>query len=93
MDFKDASDGNPDDPDCNNGCSAPELAGTCVKKHAGTRGLTTTMPLVPGDQITLIFAIFDMSDPILDSYVFIDNLRWECEAPDGSSTEPPARTQ
>jgi hypothetical protein len=75
LDFKD-DDGN-----------LPELAGTCMRQHAGTSWLTTTAGVSPGEHITVVFAIFDLSDSILDSYVFLDNWQWGCE-PGPPSTEP-----
>lgn len=89
MDFKDAGGGVEGDPDCAMGCSATQLHGTCMQGHAATRWLTTSMPVVPGDSITLVFALFDMADAMVDSYVFLDNLRWHCEAPDRPHTLPP----
>jgi hypothetical protein len=74
LDFKDASH-----PSCPN-CSAPEVQGTAMEGHAATRWLTTTAPLVPGDHVTLQFVIFDLTDPILDSTVVLDNFRWACVA-------------
>jgi hypothetical protein len=65
----------------------PELAGTCMRQHAGTNWLTTTAGVSPGEHITVVFAIFDLSDSILDSYAFLDNWQWGCE-PGPPSTEP-----
>ena len=66
----------------------PEFAGTCMRQHAGTKWLTTTAPVVAGDNIEVVFAIFDLSDSILDSYVFLDNFQWGCEGPDKPTTKP-----
>jgi hypothetical protein len=70
------------------GGGRPELAGTCMARHAGTKWLSTTAPVTPGEEITVVFAIFDLSDSILDSYVFIDNFQWGCEGTDHPSTVP-----
>lgn len=70
------------DPVCDadpNLCESPELWGTCFAGHAGTSWLTTTAAVEPGEEITLVFAIFDIEDSALDSYVFLDNWRWGCE--------------
>ena len=75
LDYKDA-DGNLD-PECP--CSAPELQGTGLEGHAATKWLTTTAGVNAGEQITLIFAIFDLSDNVLDSMIAIDNFEWQCE--------------
>ncbi len=66
----------------------PEFQGTCMSRHAGTKWLSTTAPVTPGEEITLVFAIFDLSDSILDSYAFIDNFQWGCEGTDHPSTTP-----
>jgi hypothetical protein len=66
----------------------PEFGGTCMKQHAGTRWLSTTAPVTPGEQITLVMAVFDLADKQLDSYVFLDNFEWGCEGTTGPVTEP-----
>ena len=65
----------------------PEFAGTCMRQHAGTGWLSTNAGVVPGEHITVAFAIFDLSDSILDSYVFLDNFQWGCE-PGAPTTTP-----
>ncbi len=70
------------------GGNLPELAGTCMRQHAGTKWLSTTAPVTPGEQITLVLAIFDLADPVLDSYVFLDNFNWGCEGTSGPVTTP-----
>lgn len=66
----------------------PEFGGTCMKQHAGTKWLSSTAPVTPGEQITVVLAVFDLADPILDSYVFLDNWQWGCEGTSGPVTEP-----
>ncbi len=68
--------------------SLPELDGTCMKQHAATGWLTTTAGVTPTEHITVVFAIFDLSDSILDSYAFIDNFQWGCDPTGKPSTEP-----
>ncbi|RMG93514.1 MAG: hypothetical protein D6705_18545 [Deltaproteobacteria bacterium] len=75
LDYKDA----PNTYDCPAPCTAPELAGTAMEGHAGTKWLTTTAGVVPGETITLQFVIFDVSDGILDSTVILDDFGWDCE--------------
>lgn len=75
LDYKDA----PNDFDCPAPCDAPELQGTAMEGHAGTKWLTTTAGVVPGEDFLLVFAIFDLSDNILDSVVTLDNFAWNCE--------------
>jgi hypothetical protein len=65
-----------------------ELAGTCMRQHAATGWLTTSAGVTGGENITVVFAIFDLSDSFLDSYAFIDNFEWGCEPIDGPVTEP-----
>ena len=59
-------------------CEAPELAGFSMEQHAGTKWLTTRAPVQPGEEIELIFAIFDMSDAGWDSMVILDGFEWTC---------------
>jgi len=70
------------------GGGLPELAGTCMAQHAGTRWLSTTAPVAPGEEITLVLAIFDLADAALDSYVFLDNFGWGCDGGTGPQTTP-----
>jgi hypothetical protein len=66
----------------------PEFTGTCMRQHAGTKWLTTTAGVTPGEHITVAFAIFDLSDSILDSYAFLDNFQWGCDPTGMPSAEP-----
>jgi hypothetical protein len=66
----------------------PEFNGTCMKLHAGTKWLSTVAPVVPGEQVVIVFAVFDLSDSILDSYVLLDNFQWGCEGTDKPTTNP-----
>jgi hypothetical protein len=66
----------------------PEFDGTCMKSHAGTEWLTTTAGVAPGEHITVVFAIFDLADSILDSYAFVDNFEWGCDPTGMPQTEP-----
>lgn len=88
LDYRDSPNPVPNDPMCANGCSAPELHGTCMKEHAGTKWLSTTAGVAPNESMTVVFAIFDLSDSILDSYVFVDNFQWGCEGDQPPSTVP-----
>jgi hypothetical protein len=88
MDFLDADASGHPDCDIGTGCTAPELDGTCMDGHGSSRWLTTEASVVPGENITVVFAIFDMGDSILDSYVFLDNFLWGCEGGNPPSTVP-----
>ncbi|MEM9189426.1 MAG: choice-of-anchor L domain-containing protein [Myxococcota bacterium] len=46
---------------------------------ASTGWLKTTAPVTGGEILTLRFAIWDSSDPDLDSLVLVDDFRWELE--------------
>ena len=70
------------------GGNLPEFTGTCMRQHAGTNWLTSTVGVSPGEQITVVFAIFDLSDGILDSYAFLDNFQWGCEPSGKPQTIP-----
>ncbi|MBX7083258.1 MAG: choice-of-anchor L domain-containing protein [Nannocystaceae bacterium] len=74
LDYKDA----PNPFDCPPPCAAPELGGTAMEGHAGTKWLTTTAGVLPGEEITLILAVFDLSDPVLDTVVLLDNFQFGC---------------
>jgi hypothetical protein len=74
LDYKDA----PNPYDCPAPCQAPQLQGTAMQGHAGTRWLTTSAGVTPGEDITFVFGVFDLSDGILDTVVLLDNWRWEC---------------
>jgi hypothetical protein len=75
LDYKDA----PNNYDCPAPCQAPELQGTAMQGHAGTKWLATTAGVVPGEDFVIVFAIFDLSDNILDSVVILDNFEWNCD--------------
>jgi len=70
------------------GAVLPEFTNTCMRQHAGTNWLTSTVGVTPGEQITVVFSIFDVSDGILDSYAFIDNFLWGCEPSGKPQTIP-----
>lgn len=59
-------------------CEAPELDGFAMDGHAGTRWLETVAPVSPGEEIEVIFALFDLTDAALDTVVLLDNVHWGC---------------
>jgi hypothetical protein len=59
-------------------CVAPELDGFAMDGHAGTRWLETVAPVVPGEEIEVVFAIFDLSDALFDTVVLLDGVHWSC---------------
>ncbi len=66
----------------------PEFQDTCMQGHGGTKWLQTTAPVTPGEDITVVFAIMDLSDSILDSFVFLDNWQWGCDGLHPPETVP-----
>ena len=64
-----------------------ELDGTCMRQHSGTNWHSTKAPVTAGGSFTLVFSIFDIADAIIDSYVFIDDVRWGCEVLSAPSTK------
>jgi hypothetical protein len=76
----------------NFGCPLGEsfLSGTGFEGHAATGWLTTTAPVdtVRGKEITLMWAIWDQGDGILDSTALIDDFQWSVDAADGTQTLP-----
>jgi hypothetical protein len=73
LDFRDA-----EAEGCPAPCQAPELAGFSMEGHAATRWLETTAPVVTGETIELVLAIFDLSDGVYDSAVVLDDWDWTC---------------
>ena len=60
--------------------SSDVLAFTSDIEAAGATGwLTTSAPVVPGEEITLDFHIWDTGDYAFDSLVIIDNFQWLIE--------------
>jgi len=59
----------------------PDLA------YAGATGwLTTQVPVIPGEELTLDFHIWDTSDAALDSLVLLDSFQWIFQSGVGLST-------
>lgn len=64
------------------------LANTGFTSGGATGWLKTQAPVTPGSEITLLFAIWDAGDHVLDSTVLIDNFQWSVEAGVGITTTP-----
>lgn len=75
---------------CQSPCSqsATLLNKTGYENGAGgaTGWLTTTVPVNPGDTVTLRFVVLDEGDHILDSAILLDNFKWLTGASAGPST-------
>jgi len=76
---------------------APSLAGTGMEvaaqnntiAGAATGWMTMTVPVIPGDTITLRFIIFDVQDAIYDSQLLMDHFRWSTTKVCGPKTVDP----
>jgi hypothetical protein len=66
-----------------------DLGRTGFEEHAATGWLQTQTNVVPGEELTLRFAIWDAGDEILDSTVLIDNFRWDAKPGTTATTRPP----
>jgi hypothetical protein len=76
-------------PPSNNQGTGYETASLGMQAPGGSTGwLTTTAPILPGEDVTLRFVIFDEGDGILDSAVLIDNFQWGAATVMGPSTGP-----
>ncbi|MDB4940786.1 MAG: hypothetical protein JWP97_320 [Labilithrix sp.] len=66
------------------------LSGTGFESHAATGWLTTTAPVETerGKEITLMFAVWDQGDGVLDSTVLLDDFKWSVDGADGTATKP-----
>jgi hypothetical protein len=79
-------------PPTNNNGTGYETPGPGEIIPGGSTGwLTTTAPILPGEDITLRFVIFDEGDHILDSAVLIDNFQWGLQKVSGPVTGPITR--
>ncbi len=66
------------------------LMGTGFEGHGATGWLQTQAPIIPGEEITIRFAIWDMGDESLDSTVLLDNVQWDVdEGETGTVRLPP----
>ncbi|OJY26685.1 MAG: hypothetical protein BGO98_06635 [Myxococcales bacterium 68-20] len=63
------------------------LSGTGFEGAAATGWLTTSAPVTPGSEITLLFAIWDSQDGWLDSTVLIDDFKFSVDGAD-TATKP-----
>jgi hypothetical protein len=57
--------------------------------HAATGWLRTQANIVPGEELTLRFAIWDTGDESLDSTVLLDGFTWEAAPGQNMTTRPP----
>ena len=66
------------------------LSGTGFESHAATGWLKTQAPVdtLKGKDITMMFAVWDSGDGVLDSSVLIDNWVWSVDPASGATTVP-----
>jgi hypothetical protein len=57
--------------------------------HAATGWLRTQANIVPGEELTLRFAIWDMGDEALDSTVLLDGFTWQAKPGQNMTVRPP----
>ena len=58
----------------------PEFADTCMAGHGATKWLTASGPVHQNQNATVVVAIFDGGDALLDAYAIVDGFRWQCGA-------------
>jgi Putative metal-binding motif len=64
------------------------LAATGFETHAATDWLVTRSPVVAGTTITLLFAVWDSADGVLDTTVLLDGFTWSTTPVQAASTAP-----
>ncbi|MDC0720033.1 choice-of-anchor L domain-containing protein [Nannocystis bainbridge] len=69
---------------CGDECPDIPLRGFAFEGHAGTAWYEGEVGLNPGESIEVVFALFDVGDPIVDSAVLLDGVRWLCAPPPAS---------
>jgi Putative metal-binding motif len=65
-----------------------ELAGTGFEGHAATGWLSTQSNIVPGEEFTVRFAVWDAGDEALDTTVLIDRFQWSRESGATQTSRP-----
>lgn len=71
-------------------CSVYQGGGNQTSVNGGATGwLTSQAPIVPGEEFTIEFLLWDTGDAILDSSVLIDNFTWASGQVTTSTGRPP----
>jgi hypothetical protein len=60
------------------GFACPAI-GPCQPVGGATGWYTVTAPVVPSENISLTFALFETGDHALDATVLVDNFDWDCD--------------
>ena len=71
--------------------NADQLVGTGFEANGATGWLSSAVPALPGEVITLRVYIWDSGDGIIDSTVLLDNFRWLDSTP--TPPTPPAASR
>lgn len=69
---------------CDDDCVDIPLRQFAFEGHAGTAWYEGEVGINPGESIEVVFALFDVGDPIVDSAVLLDGVRWLCAPPPAS---------
>jgi hypothetical protein len=69
-------------------CGYDPASGVTGGVGGSTGWLQTTAPVMPGEILTLRFAIWDSGDPDLDSLVIVDAWEWQVDPVDTTQTQP-----
>jgi hypothetical protein len=65
-----------------------ELGGTGFEGHAATGWLSTQSNVVPGEELTVRFAVWDAGDHVLDTTVLVDRFQWSKESGATQTSRP-----
>ncbi len=57
------------------------IASFAFAEHAAMDWMPLRAPVQPGETVTLVAAVFDVSDGQVDTALLLDDLRWDCIAP------------
>jgi len=70
--------------ECMVDCPDLPLREFAFEGRAGTAWYESEVEINPGESIEVVFALFDVGDPIVDSVVLLDGVRWLCAPPPSS---------
>lgn len=59
----------------------PALSGFAFAEHAAMDWMTLTAPVVAGETVTVVAAVFDVGDGQVDTALLLDDVHWDCIAP------------
>lgn len=70
--------------DCQDECPDIPLHDFAFEGHAGTAWYEGEVEIRSGEAIEVVFALFDVGDPTVDSAVLLDGVQWLCAPPPSS---------